>query len=234
MDLDPKRMAGRSPSVDKVRELGRGLAELLLPSTIKNGLKRLGRGDHLEVVHDARSSLVPWEILRFNDWRGVDDVGISRRFTGKAGDRSTAGGPPSRAPELSVLLITNPTGDLNGAEREAELVHEVEARPGLPLKVVTHLSRQGATREGILQALRDNQYDLLHYAGHAMFNPDNPGQGGLVCHGDVVLTGEGLRQVHTLPRFVFFNAACRAARISTRRPECSAGPGSPRPFSGRA
>ena len=91
-------MAGRSPSVDKVRELGRGLAELLLPSTIKNGLKRLGPGDHLEVVHDARSSLVPWEILRFNDWRGVDDVGISRRFTGKVGDRSTAGGPRHAPP----------------------------------------------------------------------------------------------------------------------------------------
>jgi CHAT domain-containing protein len=55
--------------------------------------------------------------------------------------------------------------------------------------------------------------NVLHYAGHAFFNPEAPASSGLVC-ADEVLKGSDLAGISNLPALVFFNA-CESAK--TRR-----------------
>ncbi|HYF30274.1 MAG TPA: SIR2 family protein [Chitinophagaceae bacterium] len=57
---------------------------------------------------------------------------------------------------------------LDEAEREAtEIVKRL--RNKLSPKGVTHLSRKTATRNRILRELREGDYDIIHFAGHAWF-----------------------------------------------------------------
>ena len=57
---------------------------------------------------------------------------------------------------------------------------------------------------------------MLHFAGHAYFDADEPARGGLICAGDEVLRGADLDGLGNLPALVFCNA-CEAARVRRRQ-----------------
>ena len=63
--------------------------------------------------------------------------------------------------------------------------------------------------------LRSGRFDVLHFAGHGYFDPNRPGESGLLCAGDEVLRGMDLDGIGDLPALVFFNA-CEAARVRRR------------------
>jgi tetratricopeptide (TPR) repeat protein len=81
----------------------------------------------------------------------------------------------------TTTVLGNPTEDLDGAEEEATKIAEV-------LGATRHL-RGEATGAAFLEALRTR--DVVHYAGHAAFDHEQPLQSGLVLH-DGVLTAEQL------------------------------------------
>jgi CHAT domain-containing protein len=64
----------------------------------------------------------------------------------------------------------------------------------------------------MLAALAHGTYDVMHFAGHAFFEPDEPGKGGLLCADEEVLHGADLDGLSHLPALVFCNA-CEAARV---------------------
>jgi CHAT domain-containing protein len=58
------------------------------------------------------------------------------------------------------------------------------------------------------------KFDILHYAGHAYFDPAHVSRSGIVC-ADGNLTGAELAEIGNLPSLVFFNA-CESARVRKR------------------
>jgi CHAT domain-containing protein len=58
-------------------------------------------------------------------------------------------------------------------------------------------------------------YDILHYAGHAFFDPVHIARSGLLCK-DGPLSGAELTELRALPSLVFFNA-CESGRV--RKPQ---------------
>ncbi len=77
------------------------------------------------------------------------------------------------------------------------------------------LERDEASRARVLAALAAGTYDVLHFAGHASFDPDDPGRSGLVCARQEILRGADLEGLGHLPALVFCNA-CEAARVRRR------------------
>jgi CHAT domain-containing protein len=63
-----------------------------------------------------------------------------------------------------------------------------------------------------LREFQSGAYDVIHYAGHAGFNPSDPGKSGILCAGEDVLSGEDLATIGDLPALVFFNA-CESGRV---------------------
>jgi CHAT domain-containing protein len=113
-----------------------------------------------------------------------------------------------------VLLVVNPTEDLDGAEEEGKRLRELLGdRPGCRLEV---LRGGAATRPALLTAFSSGKYDLIHYAGHAFFDPKKPERSGILCHGGIVLSGADLAGLGNLPTLVFFNA-CETGRIRRGR-----------------
>jgi hypothetical protein len=199
----------------RVRSLGGKLGTLALNPALARALLAT-RGQALSVVHDAAASRVPWEALNLRGWFPALERGMSRRY-------ATADLVPARFDaerreqrELGVLLIANPTGDLPGADAERDRIAHLLGR-GKNVRL-TEVSGTAATLARITAEFESGRYDVIHYAGHASFDAQRPGDGGLAL-ADGELTGAHLSALGRLPPVVVFNA-CESARLrrrSTRR-----------------
>lgn len=188
---------------------GTELGKIVLPDLVRDAL--LGsRHRRLVVIHDARSSRVPWETVKIDEWFPAAEAGLTRKY--EAEDLAVAKWLEERrlVRELSVLLIVNPTQDLPGAEREGERIKEIFAQDQAVR--LEELWREQATFSAVRAAFRSGKYDVVHYAGHAFFDPVNRARSGVLCHGGQVLSGIELASLEKLPAVVFFNA-CEAARV---------------------
>jgi pimeloyl-ACP methyl ester carboxylesterase len=196
-------------SLDDLNDFGDRLAQLVLPQVVRTILAGM-QDRQLMVIHDARASRIPWETLCINQWYPAAAVGLSRKY--EAEDLSVAGWLEERrlADKLSVLLIVNPTGDLPGAEREGERIKQLLGQD--PAVQLTELWREQATWSAVRAGFRSGKYDVIHYAGHAFFDPYQRSRCGILCNGRRVLSGMDLVHLEKLPSLVFFNA-CEAARI---------------------
>jgi len=204
---------------------GERLARTLLAASVREGLA--GMAAHaLVVVHDREASRVPWEALRIDSGWPALEQGVSRRYASE--HLTVARWRETRIPgeRLRVLLVVDPTEDLPGAAVEGAALtplltgHDAE---------VESLAGAAATRDRLRGLLRSGRFDVLHFAGHGYFDPNRPGESGLLCAGDEVLRGVDLDGIGDLPALVFFNA-CEAARVrrrtatrraATRRPSTS-------------
>ena len=167
----------------------------------------------LVVVHDAPASRVPWETLRVGGQFPAVKSGLSRRYL--ADNLSVAKWLESRRQQavLEILLVINPTGDLPGAEEEGRRLRKLFGENPRSRLTVRHGPE--ATKAALLADLRSSRYDLVHYAGHAFFDPAEPARSGILCAGRKILSGAELAGVGRLPNLVVFNA-CEAARIRGR------------------
>ncbi|HEU4779692.1 MAG TPA: CHAT domain-containing protein [Steroidobacteraceae bacterium] len=192
----------------RVKALGARLSTLTLHPALARALFA-ARGQSLSVVHDSASSRVPWEALNLRGWIPALDGGLSRRY-------ATAELAPARFDserreqrELAVLLIANPTGDLPGAEAERErIAHLLGKTRYLRL---TEVAGDAATLARVTAEFESGRHDVIHYAGHASFDAQRPGEGGLLL-ADGELTGAHLSALGRLPPLIVFNA-CESARL---------------------
>jgi hypothetical protein len=203
------RAVGTASALDR---FGAELAQLVLDEAVLAVLPSV-RHLHLIVVHDERASRIPWEVLRVDGCSIAAHSGLSRKYMGR--DLSVAKWLEARREDgtLSVLLVVNPTLDLDGAEREGARVQQQLSR--LPAARIELRHGADAKKERLAADLRSGRYDVVHYAGHAFFDPAAPEQSGIVCANEQVLSGGELAGFGNLPSLVFFNA-CEAGRVRGR------------------
>ena len=188
--------------------LGTELASALIPEAVCAELLRM-RDRHLVVVHDELSSQIPWELLRIKDWSPAAGAGLTHRYMADNLPVATWAAQRRTESTLNILLIANPTQDLSGADDEAKRIRDVAAKSS-DIRL-TEIAHEKATRSAVLTELRSGQSDVLHYAGHAHFDPINRAQSGLKL-ADAPLRGGDLRGISNLPTLVFFNA-CESGRV---------------------
>jgi CHAT domain-containing protein len=183
----------------------------LPPVTVREGLEAMHMRP-LVIVHDREASRVPWEVLRIGATHPALGSGLSRRYTSDALSVARWRDDRSDADPLRVLLIVDPTRDLPGAAAEGDALQRLFSRGAMTFDV---LAGRDATRARILAALSTGAFDVLHFAGHALFDAREPDKGGLLCDGKEVLRGDDLAGIGNLPALVFCNA-CEAARVRKR------------------
>jgi pimeloyl-ACP methyl ester carboxylesterase len=187
---------------------GEKLGELLLDKTIREALLTV-RSNHLIVVHDGPAARYPWETLCISGWFPAAEAGLSRRYA--ADHLSVAKWSEQRRIDqaLDILLIVNPTKNLDGADREGERLKKLFGRRH-NIRLQT-LAGDAATLSVVKDAFQSGRYDVLHYAGHAAFDENDPARSGILL-ADGRLTGVDLASLGNLPALVFFNA-CESARL---------------------
>ena len=200
--------------------LGQQLSDLMFPAGFLDRLNAAKLGSQpLRVVHDAPSSKIPWEAVRFAKQSPALGQGMSRHYLDEAAIRKVSS-ERSYNETLNVLMIVDPNRNLSGAEIEAKSIRRLLGKvPRLNLVV-----RAGAeaTRDQLKQDFRSGNYDIVHYAGHAFFDPLDPKRRGLFCADEKFLTGDDLADLSMLPALVFLNA-CQSGRV--RKAPLNAAPG---------
>jgi CHAT domain-containing protein len=168
---------------------------------------------------------LPWELMYDNDWIAAngDAVGgflclerpIARMPMGRALPRTRL--PTERKAKLRFLLIyADPHQNLPAAGREVELIESsLRQRWSDPAAEIDIAVLRGDHASGakLNQALLSGEYDVIHFAGHAAFNAQDPDKSGLLLHGAEVFFSQKIQRMVEGQPLVFLNA-CETGRTA--------------------
>ncbi len=203
-------------------ERGQFLEKLLIPDDLR---PQLYTGAPLVMMVDATMARIHWEIIAQSDsppsggQTSPEDyfLGTSRGFTRQL--RSQFAAPPEPPPPprrlLRVLVVADPAEDapLPGAEAEGvevadlfESFNTVWRQSESRVEVVRLFGPSEATRTNVLRELMLRTYDVLHFAGHCLYDRQNPAKSGWIFTGGERLSANELTRIDRIPKFVFSNA----------------------------
>jgi len=167
-------------------------------------------------------------------------LGTTRGLTRQL--RTTFAPPPEPPPPprrvLRVLVVADPAADahLPGAQEEGvevadlfesyNLAHQdIDEKERSSVQVTRMFGPLEATRTNVLRELMSRPYDVLHYAGHCVFQWDgDPDASGWIFNAQdkELLSAYELNRIDRVPKFVFSNA-CESGITPDRSEERSAG-----------
>jgi hypothetical protein len=200
----------------------------------------------LVMILDEETSTIPWEMVAQpdpielptprEDGPGRGDparalsffIGTHRGLTRQL--QSMFSSPPEPLPasrdRLRVLVVANPAADapLKWAETEGAEVAELFRRfnevhgpeTGYHIEVSELLGPGEADLEVVLRELTLGHYDVLHFAGHCVFNEKDPSRSGWLFSDGAIISANELTPIDRIPKFVFSNA-CESGRIPRHR-----------------
>jgi hypothetical protein len=178
---------------------------------------------HWEMVAQPEVGGLGGNALRQDDnFNKSDFLGTARGFTRQL--RTTFAPPPEPPPPprriLRVLVVADPAADahLPGAQEEGVAVADLfesfntiykDNPSSTRVEVVRLFGPLEATRTNVLRELTVRSYDVLHFAGHCVYQWDgDPTMSGWVFNrkNKELLTANELNRIDRIPKFVFSNA----------------------------
>lgn len=151
---------------------------------------------------------IPWELLYDDDKFLCLSRPIGRRPEMINESKDT----PDKIDDIfRALVVGNPTEDLPCAEEEVkEIAKELEAKKFQ----VDLLLGKDATAKQFAKKIRNEKYDLIHFAGHAYFEPNAPRMSGLLF-AETPMPAEEFGRHLKQSRSLVFLSACAAGMVKT-------------------
>ncbi|MCU0387381.1 MAG: CHAT domain-containing protein, partial [Chitinophagaceae bacterium] len=176
------------------------LFELLIPIDFKEQLRR--QNNILWIV-DKYSAAIPWELM-------MDKSAKEQPLCVNAGMVRQLSTRDSRikifpSGERNALVVADPElngflSQLGGAYREGMMAADMFKNNAYH----TH-SLLKANAGEILNELMCRNYQVIHLAGHGVFDPERPESTGMVIGNGTFLTVAEIAQMDTVPELVFVN-----------------------------
>lgn len=211
-------------------EHGRLLAGLLLPEDLRG---YLASDAPVVLTLDATTARIHWELLcpplsgedegfrwsnteKEPDFEQIRFLGMGRGLTRQL--RTSYAPKPETLPTkrrlLRALVIADPAADapLPGAQEEGVAVADLFERvnlldnPDNRVEVVRLIGPGEATPTAVLRELMNRSYDLLHFAGHCIYDVQDPLSSGWIFSDGQRMTANEIRRIDRVPSFVFSNA----------------------------
>ncbi|UCG78859.1 MAG: CHAT domain-containing protein, partial [Nitrospirota bacterium] len=203
--VDLLKRANRSGKVSKdilnsLKESGQLLYDELFPAKTKEQLNSTEL-DTLILNIDDRLIHIPWELVydgkefmcqKFNMGRVVS---TRQELKGKRRDVHIP---------LKMLIVADPQNNLAASYNEGvRLRDKLDEREDL-----MNVSFKSASVKNDFMKSKLRYFDLLHYAGHADYNKDNPSESGFLLEDGKLKAKDvlGMAGQTPLPSFVFSNA----------------------------
>jgi CHAT domain len=198
---------------DAVADIGRTMRNVFLGEQGTRLLDALDRTALLMVVDETIIHL-PWEMMVDADDRPVVLEPFGRVVTTRV--MSESGRDPSTEDAtIRILAIENPTDDLAGSERVIDTIKALgETHSDLDIRVTT-LERGKATREGVIAAIDGHDFDVVHFAGHGVFDSARPNDGALMLADGSFTDDEVMKLTWSRPPFLVINSSCESARMAS-------------------
>lgn len=233
--LDPSLVMeanDRLPTLFKANEQlewGRYMENILFPHDLRSVFST---DAPVVMMLDSTTARIHWEMIAQPDLSGNANrsstpsssdaydsfLGTSRGFTRQL--RAAFAPPPEPPPPprrtLRVLVVADPWAEkpLSGAREEGEKVADlfekfntVYGQSRHKVEVTRLIGPEAATRNEVLFHLTcRGPYDILHFAGHCMYDKDEPSSSGWLFTGGHRLSANELNRIDRIPKFVFSNA----------------------------
>lgn len=177
--------------------------------------------EYLTIILDRSTASFPWEMACFRSARGVSYFGPDRRLTRQF--RTTLSAAPGTAPPLNhtlkVLIIADPAPEeelrLPGARREGQAVLEKlnefkKTRTDLDIEIVDRIGSSACDPVDILSLILSDEFDIIHFAGHGIFDESDPANSGWIFGRDRIISAQEIFRARRVPRLVFANACFSA------------------------
>lgn len=202
---------------ENLRKMGELLSDELLTPKIKEAILH-SNASFLMIRIDDQMVQIPWELIC------LDGVFLCERFNlGRlVRTRQEVAEPVNRRPSfpISLWILANPGRNLASADKEGELILKIAdtLNPEDMTIVNASLDSANATPEQIRFKIKNS--DLVHFAGHAEYNPQNISNSGWKL-ADSYFSPTEIDQMaggSKMPAIVFSNA-CRSARTGEWKEE---------------
>ncbi|RPI35690.1 MAG: CHAT domain-containing protein, partial [Nitrospiraceae bacterium] len=178
----------------------------------------------LTLILDRSTAAFPWEMACFRSAMGLrffgPDLKLTRQFRTMLS--SAPGIIPHRKGALKALIIADPCLEpelqLPGARREGREVVKVLNRykKDLDITVVDRIGAVECDPVEILALMLNEDFDIVHFAGHGVFDEKDPHHSGWVFGRDRILSAREIFRARRVSTFVFANA-CFSAVIKERQ-----------------
>jgi class 3 adenylate cyclase/CHAT domain-containing protein/tetratricopeptide (TPR) repeat protein len=185
----------------KLRDVGSVLFDNLLTTRAKEVIRATEVEDLIFNIDDTLVH-IPWELLYDGEQFLCQKFNMGRIVKTKhsvVNIRTRVLSLP-----LKMLILSDPRGDLKNAFDEGRRVREeMDKSPAL----VNANQRSGQiSADYIMEKLRN--FDMVHYAGHADYDTDNPSNSGWLLEGGKFTSTDIMKLVggRPLPAMVFSNA----------------------------
>ena len=116
---------------------------------------------------------------------------------------------------VQILAVGDPTADLGAASSEVNTLGEMEGNRGSYAIKLRVLSGREATKGRFLAEIAENDYDILHFAGHASFDPAKPAVSALrFSDGEISADEVMVLPWKKAPPYLVFGSACESGRAA--------------------
>ena len=205
--------AGLTPqkAQERIDQLGRKLYDIFIGPEGERILDAM-RPTAILLNIDETILNLPWELIG-KEYALAQRIPFGRLVTTRMMPRP-ARDPLQEDDVVRILAVANPTLDLVAGDREIAALQQLVGKRNTYSIEVDVLSREQATRSAFIDMLADGDYDILHFAGHGSFDPEEP-ENSAVHFADGLLTAyDVLNLKWKAPPYLVFNSACESGRAA--------------------
>jgi hypothetical protein len=198
---------------DRIRQLGIRMYESFIGPQGKAILATIPPTAVLLNVDETILNL-PWELIGDDGKAIAQQTPFGRLVTTRTVPRQ--GRDPEKEDDVvRILAVANPTLDLAAGEREIAALRELEEDIYSCSIKVNVLTREKATRDAFAEALATDEYDIIHFSGHGVFDPSAP-EMSAIRFADGMLSADEVLDLEWKggPPTLVFNSACESGRAA--------------------
>lgn len=219
----------RDSDVDSQEKFARLLHKYIFPEDFE----RLITGKPLTLVLDSTTASLPWEMACFGPHHRRSYFGTDLKLTRQF--RTMLSSAPGIAPpinkSLRFLVIADPANDDNStalpeATKEGEAVvkllkefkEKFKESKELDITIESRIGAYECKPVEILALILNETFDVIHYAGHGIFDKEHPNRSGWLFRNNCTLSAREIFRTRQVPRLVFANACFSAVTNGNQDP----------------
>jgi len=176
--------------------------------------------DSLTLILDRSTASFPWEMVCFKSLRGMAVFGTDLKLTRQF--RTMLSSAPGLAPPLNrslkILVIADPAPEpelqLPGARQEGRevvrVLNQFKQSGNLEIEIADRIGAIECDPVEILALILNEEFDIVHFAGHGIFNEKDPSHSGWIFGKNCILSAREIFRARRVPRLVFANACFSA------------------------
>ena len=212
-----------------VQEVGDMMYRLFMPEQMQSYIRQTP----CSLTITTNDLELPWELMWHQGEFLCLNRPVARMPMGHTFPRSHRPSVRKGSKLRFLLIYSDPGNTLPAAKKEIERIQAYLQQDWSERVDITVLDRQEATGAKLNELLLAGSFDVIHYAGHAAFEEDDPDLSGLLLAEKEVYFAQKIRRLLEGRPLVFLNA-CQSGRSANEDEPQQVGPYLPKPAEGLA